>query len=104
MVKNLVVSGAIALLFLITGCSNKIAATPANMVYNGNEVDYSKIDKLKESKICKGISDSSGDTTIITAARAGGISKVKHVDTSFEYTTFLFFTFGAKHCITVYGE
>lgn len=91
-------------LILLSGCSNRIASTPAVMSYNGSDVDYSKIDSMKVSKICKELSANSGDTTIVVAAKAGNISKIKHVDTSFEYTTFLFWTTGHKQCVTVYGE
>ncbi|MDY0116441.1 MAG: TRL domain-containing protein [Sulfurimonadaceae bacterium] len=91
-------------LALLSGCSHKIASTPAVMVYDGSNVDYSQMETYKVSKICKALSASSGDTTITAAAKAGGISKIKHVDTSFEYNTFLFWQNGHKQCVTVYGE
>ncbi len=99
--KSLAIGVAVSFL---TGCSYKIASTPAVMSYDGSNVDYSQIDSMKHAKVCQYLADGEGDTTIIAAAKKAQISKVKHVDTSFEYEKFLFFTFGQKKCVTVYGE
>jgi len=89
---------------LLSGCSQRVASTPAVMSYDGSSVDYSTIDQMKVSKVCKELKELSGDTTIVAAAKAANISKIKHVDTSFEYGTFLFWQYGHKTCVTVYGE
>ena len=89
---------------LITGCSYKIAQTPAVMTYDGSNVDYSKISELKTGKICKFISSAEGDTTIIAAAKEANISHIKHIDKSYEYSTFLGFNYAQKECVTVYGN
>ncbi len=94
----------IATLFLVTGCSFKSHSTPAVMSYDGSDVDYSTIDTLKHAKVCQKLSDGNGDRTIIAATKKANISKVKHVDTSFEYEQFLFWQYGHKKCVTVYGE
>ena len=87
-----------------SGCAHKIVSTPATMTYDGSSVDYSKVETMKHATVCKDIGASDGDTTIIAAAKAAGISKVRHVDTSFQYSRFLFFTLDARNCVTVYGE
>jgi hypothetical protein len=95
--------GLIAVL-LMTGCSYKATSTPAVMSYDGSNVDYKTIDSMKHAKVCKETTSGDGDTTTIAAAKAAGISKIKHVDTSVEYDTFLFFATGTRLCTTVYGE
>ena len=102
--KMIIASIAILGMITMSGCANRVASTPATMSYDGSSVDYSTIDTLKNAKVCKKLTDASGDTTIITAAKKAGISKIVHVDTSFESTSFLMFTFGAKSCVTVYGN
>lgn len=87
-----------------TGCAHKIASTPAYMTYDGSSVDYSKIDSMKRATVCKDLTSADGDTTIIAAAKAGEISKIKHVDTTFEFKQILFWPTGQKNCVTVYGE
>lgn len=93
-----------SVMLMVSGCSHKMASTPAVMTYDGSNVDYSKIGEMKMSKLCSGLADADKDTTIIAAAKQAGISKIKHVDTSYEYSTFLFWTVSPKNCITVYGE
>lgn len=87
-----------------TGCAHQAITTNATMTYDGSAVDYSKIDSMKRAKVCKDIHSADGDTTIIAAAKAAEISKIKHVDTSFEYKQVLFWPTGQKNCVTVYGE
>ena len=91
-------------MLLVTGCSYKATSTPAVMSYDGSNVDYSKVESMKHAKVCKYLTSGDGDTTVISAAKKAGISKIKHVDTSFEYKQFLFFPFSAKRCSIVYGE
>ncbi|MDD5157630.1 TRL domain-containing protein [Sulfurimonas sp.] len=104
MLKKSLLIVTVASILFFSGCSNRIANTPAVMSYDGSSVDYSKIDQMKVSKVCKYVTDASGDTTIVAAAKAAGISKIKHVDNSYEYSTFLFWSSGHKNCVTVYGE
>lgn len=87
-----------------SGCAHQAISTPAMMTYDGSSVDYTKIDSMKHAKVCKGIYSPDGDTTIIAAAKLAEISKIKHVDTSFEYKQVLFWPTGQKNCVTVYGE
>ena len=87
-----------------TGCAHKIASTSAMMTYDGSSVDYSKIDTLKKGTVCKDLHGSDGDTTIVAAAKAAEISKIKHVDTSYVYEQVLFWPTKQKSCVTVYGE
>jgi hypothetical protein len=87
-----------------TGCAHKITSTPAYMTYDGSNVDYSKIDTMKRATVCKGLHSSDGNTSIIAAAKAGEISKIKHVDISFEFKQFLFWPTSQFNCVTVYGE
>ena len=87
-----------------TGCAHQAMTTNAVMAYDGSSVDYSKIDTMKHAKVCKEATSPDGNTTIIAAAKAADISKIKHVDTSFEYKQILFWPTGQKHCVTVYGE
>ncbi|UCN00763.1 hypothetical protein LCX93_02285 [Sulfurimonas sp. SWIR-19] len=61
-----------------SGCAHKMIQTPANMVYDGNQVDYSKIDTLKKSTLCYKLGDADKDTSIITAAKNAQISKITH--------------------------
>ncbi len=93
-----------AAMLLTTGCSYKGATTPAVMTYDGSSVDYSKVTSMKSAKVCKAFFGGDGDTTTIAAAKEAGISKIKHVDTSFEYKQFLIFQFDHQTCTTVYGE
>lgn len=95
---------SIASVAIFSGCAHKIVATPAVMTYDGSSVDYSKVESMKHAKVCKDLGSSDGDTTIIAAAKLANISKVKHVDTSFEFSQFLFSRIGEKNCVTVYGE
>lgn len=95
---------SIASVAIFSGCSHKILSTPAVMTYDGSSVDYKTIDSMKHAKICKDLTSHDGDTSIISAARVAGISKVKHVDMSNEHQSFLFFHFGFQQCVTVYGE
>jgi len=74
------------------------------MSYDGSKNDYSKADQWKSYTICKDLTEDGGDISVITAAKKAGISKIKHVDTSYQYKKFLFFTFAPKKCVTVYGE
>ena len=106
MKKNLLIKSVVltSLLLLLSGCSYKSSATPAVMTYDGSSVDYSTITNMKNAKVCKELSSGDGDVTTIAAAKKARISKIKHVDVSFEYNTFLFFQFGHKRCVTVYGE
>lgn len=87
-----------------SGCAHKAITTNAIMTYDGSSVDYSKIDSLKHATVCKGIHSPDGDTTIVAAAKAAEISKIKHVDTSFEYKQILFWPTNQRNCVTVYGE
>lgn len=87
-----------------TGCAHKIMSTNAIMTYDGSSVDYSKIDSMKHATVCKDTHGSDGDTTIIAAAKAAEISKIKHVDSSYEFKQVLFWPTGQKNCVTVYGE
>ena len=87
-----------------TGCAHKIASTNAIMTYDGSSVDYSKINEMKHATVCKDTHGSDGDTTIIAAAKAADISKIKHIDTSYEFKQVLFWPTGQKNCVTVYGE
>ena len=89
---------------LVTGCSYKNISTPAVMSYDGSNVDYSTIDTLKKSELCKKLTDGDGDDSVITAAKKAGISKIKHVDTDYTHKQFLFWTYDQKVCVTVYGE
>ena len=95
---------SIASVAMFSGCAHKVLTTPAVMTYDGSSVDYSKVESMKHAKICKDLTSHDGDTSIISAARAAGISKVKHVDMSNEHQSFLFFHFGFQQCVTVYGE
>jgi len=95
---------AITLTIGFSGCAHKMIQTPANMVYNGNQVDYSTIDTLKKSTLCYKLGDADKDTSIITAAKNAQISKIKHIDTEFKYKTFLLWDYDRQSCITVYGE
>ena len=91
-------------IFALTGCTYKTVNTPVVMSYDGSNVDYSKVAGLKHAKVCKIITDKEGDTSVITAARKAGIKHVVHVDTSYEFDQFLFFTYNHRRCITVYGD
>jgi len=91
-------------IFALTGCTYKTVNTPVVMSYNGSDVDYSKVAGLKHAKVCKIITDKEGDTSVITAARKAGISHIVHVDTSYEFDQFLFFTYNHRRCVTVYGD
>lgn len=103
--KHFKILGGIALASLLfTGCTFKTESTPAVMTYDGSNVDYSRIDELKKATVCKYVTAKEGDTTIIAAAKAGGIKKIKHVDTSFVYDTFFGMGYGYRNCVTVYGE
>ncbi len=93
-----------ALITGFTGCAHKMLQTPAVMTYDGSSLDYSKIDQLKVSKVCYTWGDDDKDTSVIRAAKQGGISKIKHVDTSVEYKKFLWFEYDQRSCTTVYGE
>lgn len=95
---------SVLFVLLATGCAHKITSTPAIMTYDGSSVDYSKIDTLKTATVCKNLHSSDGDTTIVAAAKAGEISKIKHVDISYTFNQFLFWPSSQKNCITVYGE
>ena len=94
----------ITVMLLTTGCSYKSQSTPAVMTFDGTNVDYSKVTYLKNAKVCEYFADGEGDTTIIAAAKKAKVSKVKHVDISIEHETFLFFEYGHRRCVTVYGE
>jgi hypothetical protein len=87
-----------------SGCSYKAFNTPAVMTYDGTSVDYSTIRNMKNAKVCKEITSGDGDITTIAAAEKAGISKIKHVDTTFEYKQFLFWSYDGKRCTIVYGE
>ena len=89
---------------LVTGCSYKNISTPVVMSYDGSNVDYSKIDTLKKSEVCKKLADANGNDSVITAAKKAGISKIKHVDTAYTQKQFLFWTYDREVCVTVYGE
>ncbi len=102
-VSKLMVTAALAGL-VFTGCTYKVEKTPAVMTYDGTGLDYSKIDELKKSKVCTFLADGEGDNTIVNATKQAGISKVKHVDISSEHDTFLFWNYGYRKCVTVYGE
>jgi len=95
---------AVAAMVLTTGCSLKSTVTPAVMTYDGSSVDYTTIGNMKHAKVCQVLADGEGDTTIIAAAKAAGISKIKHVDSSLEHEQFVIFKYGYKICTTVYGE
>ena len=94
----------LGLLIGSTGCAHKIASTTAIMTYDGSSVDYSKNDEMKHATVCKDTHGSDGDTTIIAAAKAAEISKIKHVDNSYEFKQILFWPISQKNCVTVYGE
>jgi hypothetical protein len=104
MIKIMLAAAAFGAIVGISGCAHKIVSTPATMTYDGSSVDYSKVESMKHASVCKYDDSADGDTTIIAAARAAGVSKVKHVDNSFEYSRFLWFLIGQRHCVTVYGE
>ena len=96
--------GTILAASVFTGCTYKVESTPAVMTYDGSKVDYTRIDELKNSKVCIFLADGEGDSTIITAAKQAGIKYIKHVDVSKEHDTFLFWAYGFRNCVTVYGE
>ncbi|QSZ40795.1 hypothetical protein GJV85_01250 [Sulfurimonas aquatica] len=102
MIKNTILVALATL--TMSGCAHKMASTPATMSYDGSNIDYSKINEMKVSKVCHNLTEPDADTTIVTAAKRASISKIKHVDTSFEYSTFLFWTISPKSCVTVYGQ
>lgn len=87
-----------------TGCAHKITATNAMMTYDGSSVDYSKMDAMKHATVCQFVNSADGDTSIIAAAKAAEVSKIKHVDTTFEFKQILFWPTGQRKCVTVYGE
>lgn len=89
---------------LMTGCSYKAFKTPAVMSFDGDKVDYTKIDEMKKAKVCQLLTEGDGDSTVILAAKKAGISHIEHVDTSFEYDQFLFWRYNVKSCVVVYGE
>jgi len=104
MKKSLLSVVILGLVIGTTGCAHNIVTTPAMMTYDGSSVDYSKIDTMKHATVCKDVHGSDGDTTIIAAAKAAEISKIKHIDTSYEFKQVLFWPTKQKNCVTVYGE
>lgn len=94
----------IVTMLTMTGCAHKMLSTPATMSYDGSSVDYSKIDSMKHAKVCQDLKSEDSDTSIITATKIAHISKVKHIESSFEYKKFLWFLTSTKKCVTVYGE
>jgi hypothetical protein len=102
--KKRILLGSVTLLIALTGCSYKFTSTPASMKYDGTQTDYSKASHWKKAKLCKELTKDGGDLSILSAAKKAGISKIKHIDTSYEYKKFLFWTYDPKRCIIVYGE
>ena len=84
----------------VSGCAHEIKSTPIVMVFDASRVDFSKIDSMKHGMICHEIDDKDGDLSLITAAKAAGISKIMYVETSFQMNK----GNGKASCLTVYGE
>lgn len=104
MKKIALLTASVVSVVMFTGCAHKVIGTPAVMTYDGSSVNYSTVESMKHAKICKDMASPDGDTSIITAAKTAGVSKVIHVDVSNEHKSFLIWDFGFQQCITVYGE
>ena len=86
----------------LLGCSGLI--TPAATTYPvEGGVDFSQLGTMKRGESCSttvlGIFGPNGDATLATAARAGGISRVRYVDNRIR-NYFLWYHF----CVVAYGE
>ena len=85
-----------AVLALGTGCTYKLSDTATSTKLDGTQVDYSKMDQYIQAQTCMKIgSREDASISILKAAQAAGISKVKYVDIS---------TLKNENCIIVYGE
>ncbi|MCP3922556.1 MAG: lipoprotein [Desulfobacterales bacterium] len=90
----------ISLLFIVTGCST--VYSPASNNVNINEVDFSRIDEMKQGIACSyfifGFGPF-GETRLTQAIKNGSIKKVKAVE--YENAAYPFYS---KSCICVYGD
>ncbi len=102
--KKYLFLGLSAAALLFTGCSYKYTQTPAAITFNGNSVDFQNIDKLKKVKICKDADKVEGDLSLLKAAKEKNLSKIVFFDKTYEYKQFLFWTYGKKDCVVVYGK
>jgi hypothetical protein len=86
----------------VLGCTGLI--TPAATTYPVNqEMDFSQLQTMKRGESCStmilGIFGPNGDATVASAARVGGISRVRYVDNRIR-NYLLWYRF----CVVAYGE
>jgi hypothetical protein len=86
----------------VLGCSGLI--TPASTTYPvDGDMDFSQLATMKRGESCStivlGIFGPNGDASVATAARAGGITRVRYVDNRIR-NYFLWYRF----CVVAYGE
>lgn len=93
---------AVITLLMMSGCAIKTSRTIVE--FDGSKVDYSKLDSMKSGKACSsrilGI-PTSLDSSVATAAKAGGIAKVAHVDQEFNRGVL---GITSENCTVVYGK
>jgi hypothetical protein len=93
---------AAMMLTTLSGCSGLI--TPAATTYPVEAgLDFSQLSTMKRGESCSttvlGIFGPNGDATVATAARAGGITRVRYVDNRIR-NYILWYRF----CVVAYGE
>ncbi len=94
MKKNLITKLALLpMAFAVSACA--INATDYRMTYDNTNADLSSLKQGKSCLINSSFSGWSGDATIGTAAKQGGISNVKYVE---------HITGDNSACIVVYGK
>lgn len=86
----------------LAACSAVV--TPAATTYPVTaDVNFAELSTMKRGESCTltilGLFGPSGDASVATAARAGGISRVRYVDNRFE-NRFLWH----RLCVVAYGE
>ncbi len=120
---------AFTLIIFLFACSSNENRTNFGLERsNINNLSFKDINKIKEYKSCSNASigifrsllifplfipddnkfetlaqnlvDSTGDSTISSATKLGGITKIKMIDYSYEITGI----WGRKYCVIVYGE
>jgi hypothetical protein len=93
---------AVSLIAATGGCSAVI--TPAVTTYPvTGDVNFAELDTMKRGESCSltvlGIFGPNGDASVATAARAGGIARVRYVDNRFENRILWH-----RLCVVAYGD
>ncbi len=87
---------------LVSGCAVTTSRTVVE--FDGSKTDYAKLDSMKTGKACMstimGI-PTSMDSSIASAAKNGGISKIVHVDQVIDEGIFWI---SRDNCTVVYGK